>query len=110
MDDYESEYEFEDPIFTVPEYRYVEFRAIEGRTIHGNIVAYGDIATTRMGRETFAPGAFGDVANLDSILHFQHERARPLARTGGGGTGANRLARNSFQIAAEMPDTAGRRR
>ena len=104
MDDYESEYEFDDPIFTVPEFRYVEFRAIEGRTIHGNIVVYGDITETRMGKETFAPGAFGDVANLDSILHFQHERARPLARTGGGGLiltdSPERLA-----IAAEMPNT-----
>ena len=104
MDDYESEYEFDDPIFTVPEFRYVEFRAIEGRTIHGNIIAYGDVAQTRMGRETFAPGAFGDVSQLDTILHMQHERARPLARTFGGGLvltdSPERLG-----IAAEMPNT-----
>ena len=96
--------EYTDDIFTIPEFRYTEFRAIEGRTIIGNIVAYGDIATTRMGRETFAPGAFGDVASLDCILHVQHERARPLARTGGGGLiltdSPERLA-----IAAEMPNT-----
>ena len=101
MDDYD---EYEDPIFDVPEFRYTEFRAIEGRTIIGNIVAYGDIATTRMGKETFQPGAFGDVANLDSILHFQHERARPLARTGGGGLVLTDSPQR-LQIAAEMPGT-----
>ena len=96
--------EYEDPIFDVPEFRYVEIRAIEGRTIHGNIVAYGDIATTRMGRETFAPGAFGDVSQMDCILHMQHERARPLARTGGGGLIlTDSLER--LEIAAEMPPT-----
>ena len=102
MDDYESEYD--DPIFTIPEFRYTEFRAVEGRTIHGTVVAYGDVAQTRMGRETFAPGAFGDAASLDTILHMQHERARPIARTGGGGLVLTDSPER-LEIAAEMPNT-----
>ena len=99
-----DDYDFDDPIFDVPEYRYVEFRAIEGRTVYGNVVVYGDITQTRMGRETFAPGAFGDVSQLDTILHMQHERARPLARTFGGGLVLTDSPER-LEIAAEMPNT-----
>ena len=101
MDDYD---EFEDPIFTIPEYRFTEIREVEGRTILGNVVVYGDIATTRMGKETFEPGAFGDAASLDCILHMQHERSRPLARTNGGGLVITDSPER-LEIAAEMPPT-----
>ena len=57
-----------------------------------------------MGRETFAPGAFGDAASLDTILHMQHERARPIARTGGGGLVLTDSPER-LEIAAEMPNT-----
>ena len=52
----------------------------------------------------FMPGAFGDVSSLDSILHFQHERARPLARTLGGGLVLTDSP-EMLEIAAEMPPT-----
>ena len=52
----------------------------------------------------FMPGAFGDVAALDTILHFQHERARPLARTGGGGLVLTDSP-EMLEIAAELPPT-----
>ena len=101
MDDYD---EYDDNLFTVPEFRFVEFRAIEGRTVYGNVVVYGDITQTRMGRETFEPGAFGDVSQLDTILHMQHERARPIARTNGGGLVLTDSPER-LEIAAEMPNT-----
>lgn len=66
------------------EYRFLECRA-DGRAITGAALNYGDIAKLPFGRETFDPGAFGDVAALDVIANVQHERTRPIARTGGGG-------------------------
>ena len=101
MDDYD---EYEDPIYTIPEYRFTEIREVSGRVILGNIVVYGDVAQTRKGRETFEPGAFGDVSQMDCILHVQHERARPLARTGGGGLVLTDSPQR-LEIAAEMPNT-----
>lgn len=35
-------------------------------------------------REVIAPGAFGDVNNLDLVALAHHDTARPLARTGAG--------------------------
>lgn len=56
----------------------------------GVVVRFGDEAEIgRSGgkavRERFEAGAFGDVRSSDVILHWQHDRDRPLARTGGGG-------------------------
>ena len=103
MEDYD---EYTDDIFSAPELRYSEFREISNRTIYGVAVDYSDTSLRPGGmQERFMPGAFGDVAALDCILHFQHERARPLARTGGGGL----LLTDSperLEVAAEMPDTA----
>ena len=63
----------------------VEFR--EGGTgpgtVSGVAVRYGDEAQLPGFRERFQAGAFGDLG--DVILNVQHERSRPLARTGGGG-------------------------
>ena len=102
MDEFE---ELTDAIYDIPEYRFTEFREVEGRTIHGVLLRYGDIGRTPYGaKEVFMPGAFGDVDTLDSILHFQHDRARPLARTGGGGLTLTDSP-ETLLIAAEMPDT-----
>ena len=96
---------YDDPLFDVPEYRFAEFREVEGRTIYGVAIDYNDTSLRSGGiREMVAPGAFGDVDALDTILHFQHERARPLARTNGGGL----LLTDSterLEVAAEMPET-----
>ena len=69
------------------ETRYAEFRAeAEGRRLRGTLIKYGDVAKLPGGiAERFMPGAFGDVAALDVILNGHHDRARPLARTGGAG-------------------------
>ena len=86
-------------------YRFAEFREIEGRTVYGVAVDYSDTSLRPGGRkERFQPGAFGNVESLDTILHFQHERARPLARTGGGGL----LLTDSperLEVAATLPET-----
>ncbi len=81
----------------------MECRA-DGRIITGAALEYGDVARLRFGRETFDPQPFGDVAALDVIANIQHNRQRPLARTGGGGLvltdSPDRLA-----IRAELPTT-----
>ena len=97
--------DFSDPLFAIPEFRYAEFGGVEGRTVTGTAIRYGDVARTLTGKEQFQPGAFGDVAALDSILHWQHERARPLARTGGGGLVLTDSP-EALEIAAELPETA----
>ena len=89
------------------ETRYFEVRAeTEGRLLSGVAVRYGDLAVIpRIGKETFAPRAFGDLALADVILTSHHARERPLARTGGGGLvledGAGEL-----RVIAELPNTA----
>lgn len=84
------------------ERRYVELRADdEGRVLRGVAVVYGDTAKLPFGEERIEPGAlqFGDV-----ILNAHHDRAAPLARTGGAGLeiadSAERLA-----FAATLPET-----
>ena len=85
------------------EYRFLECRA-DGRTITGAGLEYGDVARLSFGRETFDPQPFGDVSALDVIANIQHDRRRPLVRTGGGGLvltdSAERLA-----VRAELPAT-----
>ena len=97
--------DFTDELFDVPEYRYTEFREVEGRTVYGTAIDYSDVSLRPGGmQERFEVGAFGDVAALDTILHWQHERARPLARTGGGGL----LLTDSperLEVAATLPET-----
>ena len=97
--------EYTDELFDVPEYRFTEFREVDGRTIYGVAVDYSDTSLRPGGRkERFAPGAFGNVESLDTILHFQHERARPLARTQGGGLVLTDSPER-LEVAAEMPPT-----
>lgn len=89
------------------ELRYFEIRADtdEGRRLSGVAVRYGDIARVPgIGREMFEAGAFGDVAGADVILTSHHERARPLARTGGGGL-MLMDSREALEVAADLPAT-----
>ena len=44
------------------------------------------------------------LTRLDTILHFQHERARPLARSGGGGLLLTDSAER-LEVAATLPET-----
>lgn len=63
------------------ERRFTSGLTVEGRRLPGVGIAYGDVATLPFGRETFAPGAFGNIAGADAILNVQHDRNRPIART-----------------------------
>ena len=71
------------------EHRFISGLEVAGRTLRGRAIRYGDearivTATGRQARERFAPGAFGDVAKLDTTLDLQHDRRRLLARVGAG--------------------------
>ena len=48
-------------------------------------MVYGDTADLPWGRERFEPGAFGTLSRADVVLDMQHDRTKPLARTGGSG-------------------------
>ena len=85
------------------ERRYAEFRQ-EGRTLIGTAISYGDIARLPFGSERFTPGAFGDLSKADAILNVQHDRAKPLARTQGGGLYLEDSS-EALRIRAEIPDT-----
>ena len=87
------------------EYRYAEFDDSDGRTLLGTVVRYGDVSTaTPVGAEQFESGAFGDVPTLDTILNVQHDRKRPLARTGGGGLVLTD-SDERLRIEATLPET-----
>ena len=88
------------------EYRYSEISETDGRTLVGTVIRYGDVSTknTYGGPETFESGAFGDVGALDTILNYQHNRQRPLARTNGGGLVLQDDS-DALRIAATLPET-----
>ena len=66
------------------ELRFAELRAEpNSRQLSGIAVSYGDIAKLPWGEERIEAGSFGNIN--DVILNKQHDRARPLARTKGGG-------------------------
>ena len=85
------------------ERRYIEIRADDdGRTLRGVAVEYGDTAKLPFGEERIEAGAFGALG--DVILNAYHDRAAPLARTGGAGlTLADSAERLAF--AADLPET-----
>ena len=72
--------------------------------VEGVAVRYGDTAQLPGFRERFERGAFGDVGGLDVIANLQHDRTRPLARTGGGGL-ALTDGPDALRAAVELPDT-----
>lgn len=85
------------------EYRYSDIQR-DGRTLYGVAMPYGSLARLPFGLERFLPRAFGAVDVLDVIMNVQHNRERPIARTGGGG-----LTLTDSPIAlmtrAELPET-----
>ena len=96
------------------EYRFAPFElrgASDGPgVLSGIALPYRTIATVAPGlRERFEPGAFGpDVAAMDVLATWQHDRALPLARTRGGGLV---LSDGPEALRAEvtLPDTAAGR-
>ena len=87
------------------EKRYSTVDLDDGRRLVGTVMPYNvpsDIGGGLL--ELFRPGAFGNVGGLDLILNRQHERPRPLARTGGGGlTFVDSDA--ALSMAAVLPNT-----
>ena len=75
------------------------------RSLTGKIVLYGVPTSIDGGifTEQFEPGAFGDLSDADLILNFQHERSRPLARTGAGLTLVN--TETELAVHAVLPET-----
>ena len=86
-------------------YHACEVRA-EGRVLTGTAMPYGSEADIAgVFRERFEPRAFGDVAELDVLLNASHDRAAPLARTGGGGLELNDSPQ-ALTFRATLPATA----
>lgn len=86
--------------------RFYELRFEDSeRRLTGTAMRYGDIAELPWDeRERFEAGAFGDVDRIDAVLNIQHQRARPIARTGGGGL-TLRDSAGALEIDAVLPDT-----
>ena len=85
------------------ERRYVELRADDdARRLSGVAVTYGDTAKLPFGEERIEPGAFGELG--DVILNAYHDRAAPLARTGGAGLELSDTGER-LAFAAELPAT-----
>ena len=79
----------------------------ERRTISGVVLRYGEITEFPWGeRETFEPGAFGDLANAEITLDFQHDRTKPLASTVSEPV-TLKLRDNTYELRVEavMPNT-----
>ena len=72
--------------------------------LSGRAVRYGDVAKLPFGSEVIDAGAFGDLEDADLILNRQHDRAKPLARTGGGGLTIEDSA-TELMLRADLPDT-----
>ena len=85
------------------EKRALEIRNVSGRALEGVGLRYGDTAEIGpLMRETFQPGAFAPIN--DVILTSHHDRATPLARTGGGGL-VIEDSPTELRIRAELPMT-----
>ena len=83
-------------------YRFAPLAPVpEGRTLRGVLVQYGDVAKDV--HERIEPGAFGEVDQLDVVLNMQHQRGRPLTRTGAGLTLRDSAER--LEVEAVLPST-----
>ena len=89
------------------ETRYFEIRVsgADSRTLTGVALRYGDTTKLPWGKERFEAGAFGaNVESADVVLNVQHDRTKPLARTGGGGV-TLKDSTKELTLTAELPNT-----
>ena len=85
------------------ERRYIEIRQEGGRVLSGQAVVYGDVAhALPWGQERIEAGAFAPIG--DVLLNDMHQRAVPLARTGGGGLVLVDTA-EALEVRATLPPT-----
>ena len=85
---------------------FVEIRAVDAdtREIQGTALTYGETAKLPFGNERFEAGAFGNLSRADVVLNLQHDRGRPLARTGGGGLSFSD-DKDALTLRAKLPKT-----
>ncbi len=84
------------------ERRYADGVTLDGRKLTGVAMKYGAGGVKNGQRERFEPGSL--IPKGDVILNAHHDRARPLARTGGGGLELRDSAA-SLAIEATLPNT-----
>lgn len=84
------------------EVRFVEFRA-DGGTLEGVAVRYGDTARIGPFSEEFRTGSFAGRFE-DVIVNLQHDRGRPVARSGAGLE--LRDGADALRASIAMPDTS----
>ena len=73
----------------------------DARVVEGVAMRYGDVAVLPWGRERFEARA---LAGDDVLLNLQHDRARPIARTSGGGLTLVNTDK-ALTLRAELPET-----
>ena len=86
---------------TETEKRFVQFRQTGDGTIAGTAIRYGDVAKIGRFSETFEPGSLE--IDPDVIVNLQHDRGKPVARTGSGLTLTN--DRSQLHASISLPDT-----
>ena len=85
----------------------IEFRRENNELkIEGVVVTYNEITSrTVFGKEKILPRSFGNLTTADVVLNKQHDRSKPIARTGKGGL---TLIDSPLELRAKaiLPDTA----
>ena len=90
--------------FAVAEYR----QSDKGVLVQGTAMPYNvDADIAGLFKERFLPGAFGNVAESDVVANVQHDRGRPLARTGSSGGLAFHDGPTALRAEVLLPDTTG---
>ena len=88
--------------FAVAEYR----QSDKGVLVQGTAMPYNvDADIAGLFKERFLPGAFGNVAESDVVANVQHDRGRPLARTGSSGGLAFHDGPTALRAEVLLPDT-----
>ena len=85
------------------EFRFAELRQTGERSVSGTVVRYDDVASIAgTFHERIMPGAF---TAQDTILNLQHDRAKPLARMGEGGSLQFVASPGKLEVRAEIVNT-----